>query len=309
MENCYQLAPESDSPRLRREFEPPAFDAWLERLSDQGLCQLLVSLVLKLERMMRAPLDGSQILAILRRLTVMIRDVADDLPKRPPPRPTARDPAAGLSLEQRLGCATYKNLKRSLELLDRSADGSHDRDAARAWLVGEMFACLGRQIELGVILGNLWPAGTWQELHDLFFYFTNRMAEDPASSESSTVIIPAGYPGSSGNSASKPSLDAETAYKRLLLVGLCAQHQATELLAPDQAERLTGWARESKLADPGLYFGVLGTYLIEVTGDAPPRLVPGALGSVSSAWVLSLPTALLAALPSAPIGQRRIATR
>jgi|UPI000364541C hypothetical protein len=277
MDNCYQLAPPSEDAQACREFDSPAFDAWLERLSGQGLCQLLVSLLLKLERLAQVPVEGPRALAILQQLAIVLRDVADDLPKGRLPPP---DAAAPLSLEQRLCCIMFRNLKLTLERRDRSARGVPvDPDAERAWLVAEMFDWLGRQIELGVVRGRTWPPHTWQELHDLFFYASNRMAAArPRMAQAADAL--------SGD-------DPQTAYKRLLILGLYAEQGGDTLLGPDQAERLADWARASTLEDPGLYFGYLGTYLVEVSRDTPPRLVTGALGSATRAWVLRLPADLL----------------
>ncbi len=277
MDNCYQLVPPSENAQACREFDSPAFEAWLERLSGQGLCQLLVSLLLKLERLAQVPVEGPQALAILQQLAIVLRDVADDLPKGRLPLP---DSAAPLSLEQRLCCVMFRNLKLTLERLDRSARGMLvNPDAERAWLVAEMFDWLGRQIELGVLRGKTWPAHTWQELHDLYFYVNNRMA-------AARPRIAQAADADSGD-------DPQTAYKRLLILGLYAEHGGDTLLGPDQAERLADWARASILDDPGLYFGYLGTYLVEVSRDTPPRLVTGALGSATRAWVLRLPADLL----------------
>jgi hypothetical protein len=277
MDNCYQLASPSESAHADREFDSPAFDAWLERLSGQGLCQLLVSLLLKLERLAQVPIAGPRALAILQQLASVLRDVADDLPRgRLPP-----DAAAPLSLEQRLCCVMYRNLKLTLERLDRSARGVLvNPDAERAWLVGQMFDWLGRQIELGVLRGKTWPAHTWQELHDLFFYVSNRMA--------------AARPRMAQAAGAHSGDDPQTAYKRLLILGLYAEHGGDTLLGPEQAQRLADWARASTLEDPGLYFGYLGTYLVEVSRDTPPRRLAGALGSANRAWVLRLPADLLA---------------
>ncbi|WP_295580734.1 hypothetical protein [uncultured Lamprocystis sp.] len=278
MDNCYQVAPPPEHAQSHREFDSPVFAAWVKRLSGQGLCQMLVSLLLKLERLAQAPVEGPRALAILQQLAIVLRDVADDLPKgRLPPT----DSTALLSLEQRLCCVMFKNLKLTLERLDRSARGMLlNPDAERAWLVGEMFDWLGRQIELGVLRGSTWPPHTWQELHDLFFYFSNRMKA--ARPQMAQAVGPHSFD------------DPQTAYKRLLILGLYAEQRSDTLLGPDQAQRLDDWARASTLEDPGLYFGYLGTYLVEVSRDTPPRLVTGALGSANRAWVLRLPTDLLA---------------
>jgi hypothetical protein len=168
-----------------------------------------------------------------------------------------------------------------LERLDRSARGVLvNPEAERAWLVGEMFDWLGRQIELGVLRGKTWPPHTWQELHDLYFYVNNRM--------------PAARPRVAQAAGAYSGNDPHTAYKRLLILGLYAEQGGDTLRGPDQAQRLADWARTSTLEDAGLYFGYLGTYLVEVSRDTPPRRLAGALGSANRAWVLLLPADLLA---------------
>ncbi len=290
MNNCYQLASPSAHPHADREFDSPGFDAWLERLSGQGLCQMLVSLLLKLERLAQAAVEGPRALLILRQLAMVLRDVADDLPKGRLPPP---DSAAPLSLEQHLCCVVFRNLKLTLERLDRSARGALvNPDAERAWLVGEMFDWLGRQIELGVLRGKTWPPHTWQELHDLFFYVSNRMSAAP--------------PPLAQAAGTQSFDDPQTAYKRLLILGLCAEQGGDTLLGPDQAERLADWARASTLADPGFYFGYLGTYIVEVSRDTPPRLLAGALGSANRAWVLRLPADLLAIIEASATKRSRL---
>jgi hypothetical protein len=281
MDNCYQPDPEIASARLRREFESPAFDEWLERLSDRGLFQILIALMLKMERLVRAPLDGTRRQTVMQRLVAVANDVADDLP-----RGTGRAGAGQgqgqdqpLSLEQRLICLTFKNLKRTLEVLDRSGGGGiSQRDAARRWVLQELFACLGRQIELGALWGRPCPPQTWQELHDLYAYCRARL-------------------GSAGErQQSDGGFDPETAYKRLLLMGLIAGQGAKSLLAPERTGRFAAWVDETELNDPGSYFGVLGAFLVECSRDIPPHRVPGALGSVSRAWVLEAPAELVAEL-------------
>jgi hypothetical protein len=268
MNNNYQLASVSDAPWLRREFESPAFDEWLERLSGEGFCQLLVSLFLKLERMLKAPLDARRILDNLQRLTVLVRDVAEDLP---PPQPSSA--AAPMTLAQRLCSVTYRNLKRNLTLLDHSA-WEDDQDAARGWLVAEMFACLSHQIALGALRGPAWPARTWQELHDLFVYVDHRLA--PLADSPMRLAL-------------------EVDYRRALIVGLLAQGQAHALLSPASAAQLTDWACASSLQDPRAYYGEIGVCLVQTTVDEPPCFVPRALGTVGPGWVLKVPQSLLAA--------------
>jgi hypothetical protein len=279
MDNCYQPEPESNSEALCREFEAPVFEDWLERLSDRGLLPILIALVLKMERLVRAPLDGARRQAVTRRLVAIVRDVADDLPREVPRRgPTMPARDQPLSLEQRLICLTFKNLRRTLEIFDRSGGGgiSH-RDDARQWVLQELFTCLGRQIELGALWGRPWPAQTWQELHDLYSYCRGRLTF-------ADRLNPEG------------GFDPETTYKRLLIMGLIVEQRATALLAPERAGQFAVWVEETELNDPGSYFGVLGTFLVESSRDCPPRRVAGALGAVNRAWVLALPPDLLGAM-------------
>ncbi len=127
------------------------------------------TLILKLERLARAPLGGPRRVEILHAVMTMIRDIADDLPMPSAARPGAGGQAAPLSLVQRLGALAFKNLKRALHDLDRGGGGVvGEHDQGRAWVVGEMYVCLGRQIELGARWGQTWPPHTWQELHELF---------------------------------------------------------------------------------------------------------------------------------------------
>ncbi len=288
MHSCYQPDPEINSERLCREFEPPAFDDWLARLTDRGLFQILTALILKMERLVRAPLDGVRRQAIMRRLVAVARDVADDLPRGAPNGVAAATSDGPLSLEQRLICVTFKNLKRTLEVLDRSGGGGiSQRDSARRWVLQELFTCLGRQIELGALWGRPWPFQTWQELHDLHAYCRARLG------------------GATDRPDPDSGFDAETAYKRLLLMGLIADQQAAVLLAPEQTGRFAAWVEETELNDPSSYFGVLGAFLVECSRDVPPRRVSGALGSVPRAWVLEPPAELVSKLTAIKLERDR----
>lgn len=295
-ENCYQLTPASEAESRCLEFASPTFERWLDRLCEQGFCQLLVSLILKLERLIQAPLDGPQRVLLLRELMTLIHDVADDLPTCAPLRPGARG-APPLSLAQRLICVTFRNLKRTLEDLDRGGGVVGERDGGRFWVVAQMYDWLGRQIELGAGWGKTWPEHTWQELHDLSAYSSNRIG----------VGWPAGEGVVEPGAGIDRLFDPESTYKRLLMVGLCAEQDAGALLVAVHSELFAQWVKAAELQDPGSYFGVLGAYLVETSGDAPPRLVPGALGPVNMARVLRLPKGFLAALAAVKAGRHPFA--
>ncbi|AUB80943.1 hypothetical protein [Candidatus Thiodictyon syntrophicum] len=290
--------PAVGSERRSREFASPAFEAWLGRLCTQGLCPILVGLILKLERLARVPLGGPRRVEILRAVMTMIRDIADDLPTPAAARRGAQGPAAApLPLVQRLWALTFKNLKRALHDLDRGGGGLGDHDQERAWVVGEMYLCLGRQIELGARWGQTWPRHTWQELHDLFSYSTNRMDMGRGGADEAVSRGPTG-----SQSVAAAAEDPQTMYKRLLMIGLCAEQGAHALLVPTAEGSFSTWVQVAELHDPVGYCGVLGTYLVEASSDAPARLVPGALGPVSRAKVLRLPPGFLAALAAARAG-------
>ncbi|WP_295435675.1 hypothetical protein [uncultured Thiodictyon sp.] len=284
----------ADSERWSREFASPAFEAWLGRLCTQGFCPILVALMLKLERLARTPLGGPRRVEMLRASMTMIRDIADDLPTPSAARPGAGGQAAApLPLVQRLWALTFENLKRALHDLDRGVGGVvGEHDQGRAWVVGQMYVCLGRQIELGARWGQTWPPHTWQELHDLFSYSTNRMDMGRGGADEAVSRGPAG-PWSAA------AEDPQTLYKRLLMVGLCAEQGAHALLVPTAQGSFSAWVQAAELHDPGGYSGVLGAYLVEASSDTPARLVPGALGPVSRAQVLRLPPGFLAALAAA----------
>jgi hypothetical protein len=273
---------------MAKVFEPPAFDAWLAYLAGRGAAGMLVNLVLKLEELGRVRLEVSRRLAVVLRLLPVVEDLADELPREPTggPAPQGAD-APPLSLEQRLWCQSFVNLQRTLEDLD-SARGAQvrDRDWARLWLLGALLHCLGRQLELSLGGREPLPPGTWQRAHDLYAYYSARVAAAPRLGD---------LAGRTGW-----ELDIPTAYKRLLVLGVLGQYGPRELLLDPGTGHppafVADWARRSKLQEPGVYFGVLGTLLVEISSDRPPHRVPGALGSVERAWVLRPPKELLAVL-------------
>jgi hypothetical protein len=289
---CYAREPQSESTGTTRAFDPDIFESWLADLSGRGAPGMLVSLVLKLEQLGRGALEVRRRLEVNLRLLPVVKNLADDLPK---PRPDQQDlgatesgpPTLTLTLEQRLWCQMFSNLQRALNDLD-SGRGSavRDRDWARLWLLEALLHCLGRQLELGLGPGWTLPSGTWQRAHDLYAYYLGRVAEAPRLADLAQ--------------RSEVGLDVQTAYKRLLVLGLLGkQGPERSLLDPETgrpSEVLADWARRSLLQDPSLYFGVLGTYLVESSRDEPPRRVPGALGIVDRAWVLRPAKELLAAL-------------
>ncbi|MGE5154302.1 MAG: hypothetical protein ACM3ST_09825 [Bdellovibrio bacteriovorus] len=299
-QSCYHFEPLLESPEMARPFESTVFDAWLGSLAELGAAEMLDALLLKLGELARVRLEVSRRLAVVMRLLPVVQDLADELPGESagepgpqgahapsldPEQPPGAEQALGP--EQRLWCQAFVNLQRTLEDLD-SARGvqARDRDWARLWLLGAALRCLSRQVELELGGRGTPPPGTWQRAHDLHAYYSGRVAAAPRLAD---------LAGRAGG-----ELDVPTAYKRLLVLGLLGQYGPRERrLDPETGHPLAAvmdWAQRSKLQDPAVYFGVLRTYLVEVSRDAPPHLVPGALGSVERAWVLRPPKELLAVL-------------
>jgi hypothetical protein len=275
MDNCYRPGPESDSEALRREFGPQPFDAWLARLTDCGLLQILVAVSLKLDRLACARLEGSRREAVLQRLAELVHDVVESLPREAVATGHPQSAEPRLTLEQLLICRLARNLKRLLEVLDRSGGGGIvQRDATRRWVVQELFYCLRRQIETAAMRGWSWPRQTWLELHDLHVYSRARVdgRAEPLDRER--------------------RFDADGLYKQLLLIGLIAEQGTSELLDPARRERFAEWVAEAQLKEPGAYIAELGVWLVECSRDLPPRRVPGPLGTVNRAWVFDLPPGL-----------------
>jgi hypothetical protein len=277
LETCYEPLPAPEDRAAVRELEPDLFERWAGLVAERGPGGMLTSLVLKLTRLAQAPLDLRLRLQVLLRLLPVIGDLADALP---PPRvadPQARGQEEPLSLEQRLWCLVYRVLAQTLEWVDGPAGGElRDRDLVRLWLVTGQFEALGRLMELAQGGAHAIPPGSWQQAHDLYVYHLARVH---------------GIPDGHLLEALNPSLlPPEVAYRRLLLFAVIIAAGRQELIDGSlRAPALVGWARESGLHDPGSYFGALGTYLVELSADGPPRHVPGPLGEVNRSLVLELP--------------------
>jgi hypothetical protein len=283
MENCYRTDRALQSEKDLRELESTAFAGWLSRLSGHGIGFMLVGLILKLERMVNAPVKPAQRLLLIHWLMPIVRDVAEELPKLPEPPPAGTAKGEPLSLEQRLMCLTVRNLKLALEGLD-GADGVQvaGRDAARLWVLQALMECLGRQVELGIRWNKRWPRQTWQELHDLYAYYLDRVR--PAVNRAEAGAI-----GGEG-------FDMELAYKRLLVIGLLAELGPTGMMRDPASERVAEWARQSQLRDATSETGSRGSFTVEMSSDAPPRRSQGAADTVRRTMILRLPPEPTAAL-------------
>lgn len=292
MNNCYETDREPGPERWRQELDGAAFDAWLKGLASHGMLQNLVALLTKLDRMYRVELEVGRRLSLMHRLMPTVRDVSDDLPKHRGAIGGAKSESGeALSLEQRLLCLAVRNLKVTLAGLDgKGGVQVPGRNAARLWVMKELFDCLGRQIELGARWQKPLPLRTWQELHDLYAYFVDRLRPAVDSVEATGV--------------EGTGVDLDLAYKRLLLIGLVAAQGAGTLLRERAGERVLGWARRCELRVVASETGELGGYMVEMSRDAPPRRnLGGGQDSVRRAMVLRPPSDLISALDAVAKGK------
>jgi hypothetical protein len=282
LETCYEPLPAPDDPAAR-EFAPELFERWVALVAERGAGGMLTALVLKLERLARTRLDLRSRLWVLMRLLPAVHDLADGLPAPSARAHGAGDPQ-GLSLEQRLWCLVYRILAQMLEWVDGPDGGDlRDRDLVRLWLVSGLFEALGRLMDLGRGVGT--PPGSWQQAHDLYVYYLGRVQG------SSEGLLP---DGQLLQALDPRALPPDAAYRRLLIYAMIRAAGRQDLIGLGLRDpALAAWAGEAELHDPGSYFGVLGTYLVELSADAPPRRVPGALGEVSRSLVLEPPADLL----------------
>lgn len=249
-------------------------------LAGRRLRELVPALLIELDRLAALDLAPDHRLELLVRLKTLTRGVIAQLPKTSPAQPGASIGAPILTLEQRLLAMMVANLHRLLRDLDRPR---YLHVAAwqggRHWARANLMAFLGRQIQYAVSARRRPPDGVWQDLHDLFVYLMER------------GDLRIARPGPRGKALGESQF--ETAYKRLLLLGLVARLLPAPRLGRSLQGQLARWALDSWLIDPEKLIGRDGLILVEVARDAPPRLEPGTLDDPFRGWVLSPPRAFL----------------
>lgn len=148
----------------------------------------------------------------------------------------------------------------------------------RRWTINQLLIFLGYQIEYSILAGRPWPPHTWQRLHDLFAYLIERR----------------GLQLGTGSSDLGRGIDPETAYKRLLLLGLCTRFRGARRLDPDLSNQLRRWAVESRLGQPAAHLGEYGLILVETSKDNPPHYRRQPTSDPWRGWVLEAPKEFLA---------------
>jgi hypothetical protein len=287
--NCY--APFAVSPTLAvpEEFQANALLAWSDRLSGQGICQASVGLILKLDGMSRVGLDPRQRLLVLSLLEDPLHTVLRGLSGRVAVLSRGGEGQGfDLSMEERLACAFFRNLKQArLELsLDPSRPDA-DLTETLVWALQQQFGLLGRQVECAIAAQREPPFATWLELHGCFAYFHERI-----------------HPILDGGDATRYADDwqAEAAYKRMLLFGLLAASNAKLVLYPASGSRLRTWVAGTRLVAAGSMAGQSGLWVVVVGVDEPARWTNGPIPQGSGGWVLVPPEDAAAYLQtSAPL--------
>jgi len=246
------------------------------RLPRHRARRLLFGLLVELERIRQLDLTPTQRFDLLHPAKPLVRKAAAQLPKPAPGAPLT----AGLTLEQRLLHLMSANLKRLMRDLDRPKYFHQGEwDERRRWTHANLMGFLGRQISYSGATGRLVPAGTWQELHDLFVYLVVRTG------------VRVRQPGSRKRAGE--DFRFEIAYKRLLLLGLLSATLPQVRITRDLQRRLAGWSLDAWLLEPDRLIGRDRLILVEVAKDAPPRWEPATLDDAFRGWVLSAPKGFL----------------
>jgi hypothetical protein len=262
------------------EFEVRSVSHWLKDLRGQGLGLALPALILKLDALNKADLHPLQRAEILR---LFKRPVLRALASLPKPVVAAsgfaKSAAYGVTLEQRLLLVMESNFRLALHDLSKVEYSGDDAcDDARSWAIRNLFYFTERQIRYGIDWKVTWPQGTWQALHDLHILLSTR--------DMLQVLMPTAFAAGDPDLTDEYPLDPNTAYKRLLLLGLASQLKPGCCDDPVLAEHLDAWSAETRLDEPEGRVWDVGVYMVEVGKDAPPRYRPGVLEDSFHGWVL-----------------------
>jgi len=296
--NCYALETTlATAEEMRSEFGLGPMHTWLAQVRGAELRQVVLQLILKLDRMSRVALSMTERRNVLRAVERPLSDAMSKLTKLAQKgRPPGLESASSLALEQRLYCLVVKNLKQLREDVDAyTRNLGVQRHNGRRWVVQNLFFYLGRQIEFGLSRGVPLPPNTWLELHQLYTYASAqgiRRAEAHAQAG----------PGD--------DFDPDREYKRMLLLGLAGRLLQDRYWGEFVHQSIAHWVAETSLGMPSAYVGELDLHVVETSKDGPPRQVKGALKESFRGWVLmrragflsdeilEMPGALIARPPS-----------
>jgi len=256
--NCYVLPEVDPAQAIPDEFSAATLLGWSDRLTAMASCQAVVGLILKFDAMSRVPMPS-------RHRALLLHLVEDPLRRVFAAMPTL-GPGAGrvlerrgwdLTMEQRLACAVYRNLKQTLEELDAVPAGTGpDPVETRLWVLEHQFGLLERQVVVALRTHLPVPSGTWLELHGRYRYFL-QWCHHGSGGEAG-----AGLPG---------DFDPLAGYKRLLLLGIAAGLRVAEAGRDGFMARLRGWVADTRLEALGTGEPEAGAWVVDPTRDAPCR--------------------------------------
>ena len=266
-------------------------DQWIQGLRRAGVRHAAPALILALERLRQTELSAPRRLWLLRLLKAPLLKTCAGLPK-PWLARRERPEGQGLALEQRLYRLMFQNLAQALHQLDRSEFLPEKREVHRQnWVIRNLLRFFQRQLRYAALWGTPMAEGAWRDLHELHLYLCVRGARSAADI---------------AHRQEQPDLaDARLDYKQLLLFGLAADLCASCARGGVLAQGLRRWAAESRLEEPEAMQGGLDLFLVEISGDAPPRRKPGPLDRRFRGWVLVPPAEFLQHLED----QRPLASR
>jgi len=273
---CYGLARLDLGLAIPDDFDPATLLAWSDRLTGLGACQAVVGLILKLDTMSRVGMSGRDRALLLHLLEGPVHGVFEARPRLTPDAVrTTIQKGWGLTLEQRLACLVYRNLRQALRDLDDVPAGpDEDVSDTRLWLLEQQLLMLDHQIGYAIRARLSPPPGTWLELHGRYQY------------------VLAWF---DGNAAAAPGVDIGTeldllpAYKRLLLLGIAAGSVGDELNTEAFSARLRAWAAETGLEASGDTGARSGVWVVDPSLDGPPYAADGSVDSVPRCAILVPP--------------------
>ena len=246
--------------------------ASIDRPNQDSLPNLMTRLIVKLEGLAESKVKARQRVDLLSVVDAQVMQTISLLPRSVGAARQAEDAEVEFGyLEQRLYNQLGRNFK--LALVDIDKTGIRFANTAspdRGWLVKRLFQVFGDQIERSVRTNQSWTPGVWAELHDLFFYLTNRGG-------ARTVVE---------NRRVDWVFDPEVDYKRLLLLGLVQQLVSFQERSVTLFRILPSWAQQSCLRNMVAYDGVFDVYVVEISQDKPPRKSTNAINAGSIGWVL-----------------------
>lgn len=266
--DCYSAAMPTGGPKVADEFQVQTLLAWSDRLMGFATCTAMVGMILKLDAMTRTPMpDGHRAL--------LLHVLEDPLTRllQAMPRLTARlahrlsTKGWDLSMEQRLACVFYRNLKQAQEELDRQGIGA-DQAEDCLWLLEQQFLLLERQVRCAIGASLAPPPGTWLEAH-AGYRRSLRWTEGEGGAEFLRHYA--------------DEFDPSLAYRRLILTGIAAKTLGERTVADVFVARLPSLAAEARIVRADGQAGE--RWLLEFDADVPGKRVDGA-ATGRDAWFL-----------------------